>query len=105
MRLKAAFLLIVDAHMAAAGVPESAVSRRLFGAGNRIRALRLGGDMGSAGLEDALQQLSDEWPEGAVWPEQVSRPAPRTLRPDAADPGAVEDAAPRRRRSTVRPRP
>ena len=79
MRLKAQLLAVVDAYASATGAPDSRVSRLLFGSGNRIRWLRHGRDMLSANVEDALQQLSDSWPEGAAWPCSVSRPAPRPL--------------------------
>ena len=61
----------------ARGISESRLSNLLFNDGKRIRALReRNSDIGSRGLRDAFQWLSDHWPEGAAWPENLPRPEP-----------------------------
>ena len=47
----------------------------MFNDGKRIGLLRKGGDIGSRSLVIAFQWLSDHWPAGAVWPDDVPRPA------------------------------
>ncbi|WP_133122977.1 hypothetical protein [Methylobacterium frigidaeris] len=66
------------------------MSTLVYGSGDRLRRLREGKDMLSANIEDGLQWFSDRWPEGAVWPSEVPRPAPRppTPVPSSAAPAA-----------------
>jgi hypothetical protein len=60
----------------ARNISESRLSMLLFNDGKRIGLLRRGGDIGSRRLLDAFQWLSNHWPEGAHWPDDVPRPAP-----------------------------
>ena len=64
------------------------VSRMLFADPGRLKRLRGGADMLSGNVEAALQTLSDRWPDGAAWPENVPRPAPQcpATEPPAAPP-------------------
>ena len=77
MRLKAQLLLVADTYCQATGMKDGRLSTILFGSGDRFKRLRAGKGMISCNAENALQDLSDRWPEGAVWPEPVPRPAPR----------------------------
>ena len=70
------FLNLVEVYCTAAGVAEKTASHRLFGRNTKIDDLRAGKDVGVLTLERAMQWLSDSWPEGAVWPQDVARPAP-----------------------------
>jgi len=76
MRLKEQLLVGAAAYCAATGLSEARLSMKLFGSGKRLRQLREGADTASRRVEDTLQWLSNHWPEGAVWPEGVTRPAP-----------------------------
>lgn len=91
MRLKQQFLVVAAAYVAADGRSESRISTLMFGNGQRLRSLRQGSGMLSDNLEDALQWLSDRWPEGLAWPVEVSRPTP-TPPPDGASPAAEASA-------------
>ena len=55
-------------------ISEARLSMLLFNDGKRIKALRLGGDIGSRRLSEAFQWFSDNWPDEAEWPADVPRP-------------------------------
>jgi len=69
--LKAVALAYCDA----AGVPPKTLSWRVFNDGKKLDAILADkADLMTAGHEKAMQWLSDNWPEGAVWPDDVVRP-------------------------------
>lgn len=51
------------------------VSTLLFNEGKKLDLLAEGKDLSTGNFERAMQWLSDNWPEGAVWPEGIARPA------------------------------
>lgn len=57
-------------------VSTSTVSWRVFGDSKKIAAIQGGADIQTRRFERAIQWFSDNWPEGAVWPADVPRPAP-----------------------------
>lgn len=69
------FLSAVDAFCAARGISEARASTIILNGGGRIGAIRSGAsDIGARTLDKAMQWLSDNWPEHAVWPADVPRP-------------------------------
>jgi len=68
------FFRLVERFAEAKGITESTASVHLFNDGKRLRLLREGGDLGVRKMEDAIQYLSDHWPEGTGWPREIKRP-------------------------------
>jgi len=53
------------------------LSTKLFSSGRRMDQLRSGSSsLTTAKWEYAMQWLSDNWPDGAKWPDGIDRPAP-----------------------------
>ena len=69
-----AFLSIVDAYRNARSISDARVSTLIFNDGSKIKMLRSGSDVGVRTLARAVRWLSDNWPAGAEWPEDVARP-------------------------------
>lgn len=69
------FLLVVDAFAKAEGIKDATVSTRLFNDGKKISSIRAGGSITLQRVNDAMSFMSNNWPDGATWPESVSRPA------------------------------
>jgi hypothetical protein len=67
-------LRVVDAFCLARKITEPTASTLLFSDGTRLRRVREGADMGARRIERAMGWLSKNWPEGAVWPADISRP-------------------------------
>jgi hypothetical protein len=60
----------------AEGIPPKTLSHRVFNDSKKLDAILADkADLMTANFEKAMQWLSDNWPEGAVWPEDVARPA------------------------------
>jgi hypothetical protein len=68
------FLELVSRFAEVNGISEATVSTRLFNDGKRLKLLREGGDLGVRKLDDAVQFMSDHWPEGKSWPRNIRRP-------------------------------
>jgi hypothetical protein len=68
------FLSVVDAYASATGASDTTVSSRVFVDSQKLRAMRKGADLTLTRCANALQWFSDNWPDGAVWPENVDRP-------------------------------
>lgn len=77
-------LHVATAYAAARELSESRVSTLCFGEGTRLKHIRNGGEMGARRIARALQWFSDNWPEGASWPETVARPPVATPTEGAA---------------------
>jgi hypothetical protein len=67
-------LAALDAYVAATGVADKTISYRVFNDSKKIGALRAGASITSGRLVEALQWLSDHWPDGITWPADVPRP-------------------------------
>lgn len=65
---------VAEIYAEASGVERTTVSWRLFGDSKKLDALVAGSDIQVRRYETALRWLSDNWPETAVWPDQVIRP-------------------------------
>lgn len=70
----ASFLRVVEAYCDGAGIAEATLSTRLFADGKRITGIRGGSDIGVMRLATAIRWLSDNWPDGADWPNDIARP-------------------------------
>lgn len=70
-------LQVIDAYVAATGLADKTVSSRVFKDQKKIAALREGKDITVTRYQVSLQWLSDHWPDNAVWPSGVRRPAPK----------------------------
>lgn len=71
-----AFFNVFDAYVSATQMAEGTVSRLVLNGGSRASDLRAGrSDIGIRRLERGLQWFSDNWPDSAIWPEMVRRPA------------------------------
>jgi hypothetical protein len=68
------FLRLIDRYCAATRLAEATVSTRLLNDGKGIARLRSGRDIGVRKVEEKVGWLSDNWPEGAEWPADISRP-------------------------------
>jgi hypothetical protein len=67
-------LALADEYRRVVDVDDTTVSWRLFGDSKKLKAIRDGADIQVTRWEKAVQWLSDNWPEGAVWPAEVARP-------------------------------
>ncbi|MBP2560823.1 hypothetical protein J2857_003592 [Neorhizobium galegae] len=85
MAVISSFLILAETYCRAAGIAEATLSSRVFNDGKRIGQLRSGADVGSRRLETATLWLSENWPKGCVWPEDVPRPKPAAEIPEAAE--------------------
>lgn len=64
------------AYAEASGIPLSTASWRIFGDNKKLTAIEKGGDLYTGRAAQAMQWLSDNWPDGARWPADVPRPTP-----------------------------
>lgn len=67
-------LVLADIYRQAAGVEDRTVSSRVFSDGKKLSALREGADITVSRFNEAMRWFSLNWPEHAVWPEDVYRP-------------------------------
>ena len=68
------FLSVVDAYVAATGLSDRTVSRKVFVDNGKIIAMRNGAGITWARREAALAWFSANWPDNADWPSDVVRP-------------------------------
>ena len=79
-----ALLLLAARHSAASGESRAALAKAIFGRGGHFEDLAEGRrDIATGTFERAMAWFSANWPDGAEWPEDVERPAPRL--PEAAE--------------------
>lgn len=63
------------AYCKAEDVPPKTLSWRVFNDGKKLDAILADkADLMTAGCEKAMQWLSDNWPDKAIWPKKVARP-------------------------------
>lgn len=67
-------LALADAFKKADPVSDTTLSFRMFKDSKKLAALRSGSDITTGRFNDAVQWFSDNWPDDAVWPSEVSRP-------------------------------
>lgn len=62
------------------GMARTRVSREIFDRGGQLDDLTSGRrDLSTATFERAMQWFSDNWPEGANWPNLIWRPHPSKI--------------------------
>jgi hypothetical protein len=83
MTLKEQLLITTDAYCSAKGMSQARLSTILFSGGARLQQIRDGSDVATGRFESVMQWLSNNWPEGAIWPEGIKRPEP--VLPEAAE--------------------
>jgi hypothetical protein len=69
---------VIDAYASAESLPDVTISSRVFKDSKKLRAIRDGSDITVRRLNDALEWLSANWPNGAAWPAHVDRPVSRS---------------------------
>lgn len=74
MITEADLLSVIDAFAAARGWKDATISSNVFNDGKKVAQLRAGGTITLSRLNDAFNYLDKNWPEGATWPANVSRP-------------------------------
>lgn len=65
---------LANHYCAATGKTRVAVSKRVFNDGKVLNNLVDGKDITVGRFERAMRWFSDNWPEGAAWPDEVPRP-------------------------------
>ena len=68
-------LALADAYKRATALEDVTVSHRLFGDSKKLSALRAGADITLGRFNAALVWFDANWPEGAKWPDDVTKPA------------------------------
>ena len=69
-------LRVAKAYAVAEGIDLSTVSWRALGDTKRLPAIEQGKDIQVRRFERTMQWFSDNWPEKAEWPADISRPLP-----------------------------
>ncbi|KGF71176.1 hypothetical protein LL06_00865 [Hoeflea sp. BAL378] len=90
MTLREQFIRTFDAFVDATGVGEGTLSDRLLNGGGRMKRIRTGSDIATGTFERVMQWLSDNWPDGAEWPEGVARPGSAPAEAEHTIPEAAE---------------
>lgn len=76
MTLTDHLLIVSDAFAAARKLSRSRVSTIVFGDGRKLDLMHeQGADIRTRRFEAAMRWFSNNWPDGAAWPEAVPRPA------------------------------
>lgn len=83
MTLKGCLLSVADAYAAATGLSRSRISTIVLNRGATLEAIAAGkADVTTGTYEKAMSWFSSNWPETAVWPDGIERPA--VTEPEAA---------------------
>ena len=86
MTLKDTLIAVSTEFARARGLSISRVSKLAFGDGGLLNRLQGGGGITTDRFEGSMKWFSANWPEGAIWPEDV-------LRPEVSDPRQSNEAA------------
>lgn len=78
MTLRDQLIAVADTYCLARRLSRSRVSTIVFSAGLTLDRIAAGRDLSTGSFERAMRWFSDNWPEGAVWPDHVERPAAST---------------------------
>lgn len=68
-------ITLADIYRKATKVEDKTLSSRVFDDGKKLGAIRAGKEITVGRYNAALEWFSANWPEGAVWPDGVPRPA------------------------------
>lgn len=71
-------MAVADAYCLARGLSRARVATIVFNAGGALDRIASGRDLNTGSWERAMRWFSDNWPEGAEWPDQVERPSAST---------------------------
>lgn len=77
-------LEIIREFSAAKGISVTYAARILTGSGDTVARFDRGLSMTARRAERVMQKASDHWPEGAKWPSDIPRPAPKPAQDRAA---------------------
>ncbi|MFN3549252.1 MAG: hypothetical protein ACK4U0_17330 [Mesorhizobium sp.] len=69
-------LAVADAYSFAAGIGRKRVSTIVLNGGAKLDAIAGGADLTTGTYEKAMAWFAANWPDGAVWPGDVSHPEP-----------------------------
>lgn len=75
MSLRDTLLTVCDVFVSARSISRARLSTLLFNGGHVLDRISSGGDLATGNFEKAMQWLSDNWPDGAEWPDGIARPA------------------------------
>lgn len=74
--LRVALLTVSERYCAAAGISKPRLATLIANDGKFFDRVESGGGFTVRTFERAMRWLSDHWPAEAIWPEEISRPAP-----------------------------
>lgn len=66
--------MVYDAFAKCDDTSRSTISHRIFGRVTKLQDVIDGADLNTLTYDRARKWFSDNWPENAVWPENVERP-------------------------------
>lgn len=72
--LRDQLITVADSYAAARSLSRARVSTIVFNAGHALDRIAAGRDLATGNFERAMRWFSDNWPEGAAWPDEVPRP-------------------------------
>lgn len=73
--LRSQLVIVSRRYAEATGISLSTLSTRLLNGGMQLKRIADGGDLNTRKFEQAMSWLSENWPDGANWPDDVPRPA------------------------------
>ncbi|MUO84017.1 hypothetical protein [Agrobacterium vitis] len=79
MKLRDQLIEATSVYCSASGMSRSRLSTILLSGGMRLQQIQDGGDIGVSRFEQAIQWLSDNWPDDTPWPDGVYRPEPKPM--------------------------
>lgn len=76
MRMTDQLVQVAEAYCEARGLSLARVSVLVFNDGKKLKAIaEQGVDLSTGKFEFAMRWFSTNWPEGAAWPDAITRPA------------------------------
>lgn len=66
---------LADVYRVATKTEDRTVSSRVFSDGKKLSALRMGADITVSRFNEAVRWFSLNWPDQAIWPDDVYRPS------------------------------
>lgn len=73
--LRDQLLTVSDAFALHRGISRARVSTIVFNAGHVLERIASGRDLSTGNYERSMRWFSENWPEGARWPDGIERPA------------------------------
>ena len=72
--LRDQLIAVSDSYAAHRGLSRARISTIVFSSGMALDRIVAGRDLNTGSFERAMQWFSENWPDGAVWPDDVPRP-------------------------------